>query len=393
MFVRKLFPALEKHLTQKQVTVITGLRRVGKSTALKYLFEKCKTENKIYLDLERIENQAIFLKNSYADIERDFELLGFDFSKPGVIALDEIQMVKSSSSIIKALYDAYGIKFIVTGSSSFYLKNHFSESLAGRKRIFEMNPLDFEEFLWFKKVDTSRMQKEKMKPFFQTYYDLYKTQYEEYLQFGGLPEVVLANDNDDKEAYLKDVLNSHIELDVRLLGDISSSDVLYKLILLLANRVGSKIDYSKISSLLGVNRNKIKEYILLLEHTYLIKTITVFTKGIDKQIAKQPKLYFTDNGLLQICAQLSSGSIFENAVANQLFNLGEVNYYEKNTGSEIDFILDKNTAMEVKETPSDFDLNTLNKRAKPIQMENAFLIGRKIAPSGFKDFVWGGSIF
>jgi hypothetical protein len=256
-----------------------------------------------------------------------------------------------------------------------------------------MNPLDFEEFLWFKKVDTSRMQKEKMKPFFQTYYDLYKTQYEEYLQFGGLPEVVLASDNDDKEAYLKDVLNSHIELDVRLLGDISSSDVLHKLILLLANRVGSKIDYSKISSLLVVNRNKIKEYILLLEHTYLIKTINVFTKGIDKQIAKQPKLYFTDNGLLQICAQLSSGSIFENAVANQLFNLGEVNYYEKNVGSEIDFILDKNTAMEVKETPSDFDLNTLNKRSKPIQMENAFLIGRKIAPSGFKDFVWGGSIF
>ena len=113
MFNRKLMPALERHLNQKQITVITGLRRVGKSTALKHLYNLSKTENKIYLDLERIENQAIFLKNSYSDIERDLELLGFDFSKPGVIAIDEIQMVKTTSSILKAFYDDFGTKFIV----------------------------------------------------------------------------------------------------------------------------------------------------------------------------------------------------------------------------------------------------------------------------------------
>ena len=393
MFHRKLFPALEKHLNQKQVTVITGLRRVGKSTALKHLYNLSETTNKIYLDLERIEYQAIFLKNSYSDIERDLELLGFDFSKPGVIAIDEIQMVKTTSGIIKAFYDDYGTKFIVTGSSSFYLKNHFSESLAGRKRIFEMMPLDFEEFLWFKKLDTKRLANEKLKPFFNTFYDLYKVYYEEYLQFGGFPEVVLTPDNEDKIAYLKDILNSHIELDVRLLGDISSSDVLYKLILLLANRVGIKIDYSKIASLLGVNRNKVKDYVLLLEATYLIKTINVYSKGIDIEIAKQPKLYFADNGLLQICGQLSSGTIFENAIANQFSNLGEVHYYEKNIGSEIDFILNKTIAIEVKETPSDLDLKTLNKRAKSLAIEDSFLIGRNLAPSGFKDFVWGGAIF
>ena len=115
MFSRKLFSKLENHLEQKQVTVITGLRRVGKSTALKYLFEKHDSNNKIYLDLERIENQAVFLKNSYKDIERALELMGFDFSKPGVIALEEIQMVKNCSMVIKAFYDDYGTKFIVTG--------------------------------------------------------------------------------------------------------------------------------------------------------------------------------------------------------------------------------------------------------------------------------------
>ena len=360
---------------------------------MQYLFKKFASTNKIYFDLERVENQAIFTQNSYADIARAIEILGFDFSKPGLIALDEIQMVKNCSSIIKVFYDDYGTKFIVTGSSSFYLKNHFSESLAGRKRIFEMWPLDFEEFLHFKSAKTKALEKEKMKPFFQTYFDLYKVYYEEYLQFGGFPEVVLAPEPEDKIAYLKDILNSHIELDVKLLGDISSSDILYKLILLIANRVGSKLDYSKISSLLGINRNKVKEYILLLEYTYLIRTINVFSKGVDKEVSKQPKLYFTDSGLLQICGQLSSGSIFENIIANQLSNLGQVSYYEKNTYSEIDFILNKTTAIEVKETPSNFDLNTLIKRAKSIDMTQTIVIGRKLAPSGFVNFVWGGNVF
>ncbi len=393
MFTRKIYPVLENHLSKKQVTVITGLRRVGKSTALKYLYDKAETSNKIYLDLERIENQNIFLQNSYKDIERSLELLGFDFSQPGIIGLDEIQMAKNSSSVIKALYDEYEVKFIVTGSSSFYLKNHFSESLAGRKRIFEMYPLDFEEFLQFKNINTKSIQKEKFKTFLPTYYDLYKPKYEEFIRFGGFPEVVLADDADDKTAYLKDILNSHIELDVKLLGDVSSSDVLYKLILLLANRVGSKMDYSKIGSLLGINRLKVKEYILLLEYTYLIKTIKPFTKGIDKEITKQPKIFFADTGLLQICGQTSSGAIFENAIAHQLGLIGEVNYYEKSSGTEIDFILDKKTAIEVKETLSGFDIKSLQKRSKPLELEQNILIGRELAPSGFNDFVWGGNIF
>ena len=393
MFTRKIYPVLENHLSKKQVTVITGLRRVGKSTALKYLYEKAETSNKIYLDLERIENQNIFLQNSYKDIERSLELLGFDFSQPGIIGLDEIQMSKNSSSVIKALYDEYGVKFIVTGSSSFYLKNHFSESLAGRKRIFEMYPLDFEEFLQFKEVYTKSIQKEKFKTFLPTYYDLYKPKYEEFIRFGGFPEVVLAEDADDKTAYLKDILNSHIELDVKLLGDVSSSDVLYKLILLLANRVGSKMDYSKIANLLGINRLKVKEYILLLEYTYLIKTIKPFTKGIDKEITKQPKIFFADTGLLQVCGQTSSGAIFENVIAHQLSIIGELNYYEKSSGTEIDFILDKKIAIEVKETLGGFDIKSLQKRSKPLELEQNILIGRELAPSGFNDFVWGGNVF
>ena len=84
---------------------------------------------------------------------------------------------------------------------------------------------------------------------------------------------------------------------------------------------------------------------------------------------------------------------FENIIANQLYLLGELNYYEKSSGTEIDFILDKKIAFEVKETPSDFDLKTLNRRAKPLEIDTTYLIGRNPAPSGYKEFIWGGNIF
>lgn len=393
MFRRKLYESLENHLTKKQVTVITGLRRVGKSTALKHLLNRVESSNKLYFDLERLENQRLFSQDSYAAIERSMEQRGFDFSKPGVIAIDEIQLVKNSSSLIKALYDDYGTKFIVTGSSSFYIKNHFSESLAGRKRIFEMHPLDFEEFLEFKGVAHPSLKKERWQSYLPEFYERYLPYYEEFITYGGLPEVVLAETNEDRIAYLNDILNSHIELDVRLLGDLSTSDILYKLILLLSSRVGSKVDYTKIGSLLGINRLKVKEYIHLLEHTYLIRTIQPFTKGIDKEITKQPKLYFTDNGLLHICGQHSSGAQFENAIANQLYQQGALNFFEKSSGTEIDFILDKKTAIEVKETPIEADHKTLLRRSKPLELPEHLLIGRKPAPGGYANFIWGGSIF
>jgi predicted AAA+ superfamily ATPase len=393
MYPRKLFSELLTHFPKKQVTVITGMRRVGKSTALRYLLNQTPHNNKLYLDFERVENRALFNRPSYNDIERGLVALGLNLSLPAVVALDEIQLVPNSVSVIKSLYDSYQIKFLVTGSSSFYLKNHFAESLAGRKQIFEMWPLDFEEFMQFKGIDSQRIQSERRRKFLFTYYNLWQGYYEEFIQFGGFPEVVLADTAQDKINYLKDILNAYIELDIKLLSDFSVSDSLYKLILLLSSRVGSRVDYSKIASLIGLNRNKIKDYLHLLEYTYFIRTVTPFTGGIDKEISKQPKLYFSDTGILNICGQIGSGAVFENTIANQLARLGKLQYFEKSAGTEIDFILDKQTAFEVKETASPHDLKTISERAKLLKIADYQLIGRHKPATDFEDFVWGGNLF
>lgn len=392
MLNRILYPQLEKHLPNKLITVITGLRRVGKTTALKHLLEKAKTKNKILLDLERIENRHIFNQNSYQHIQDSLLIEGVDITKPSIVAIDEIQLVPNITSVLKYFYDTYPVKFIVTGSSSFYLKNHFTESLAGRKRIFEMYPLTFGEYLDFKKVKVDISTLKTFSKFNATLYSKLKKHYDDYVKWGGLPQVVTAATADEKRAYLKDVINAYIELDIRLLSDFSASDDLYKLIRLLATRVGSKIDYTKLSSVIGINRHKLKDYLQLLEQTYFIQTVAPFTKNVDKEISLQRKIYFTDTGALTLFGGMSSGALFENAIASQLRAYGTLNYYARKTGQEIDFILNENTAIEVKETPTPAYLNTLKARATQIGIKKHFVVGRH-SHAEFIDHVWGGSIF
>ncbi|QMW01764.1 ATP-binding protein [Spirosoma foliorum] len=392
MIERALYSDLEAHLTKKQATVIVGMRRVGKTTALRHLLAKVPHTNKLFLDLEKAENRYLLNQPMYRDIELDLQIQGIDLSKPAVIAIDEIQLVKNSPSVIKYLYDTYSIKFLLTGSSSYYLKNHFSESLAGRKRIFEMFPLSFPEYVAFFDDDTRIINQFARQPFNQTYYLKYKALYEAYLQFGGFPEVALAETDDDRKSYLSDIINAYIELDIRLLSDFSVSDDLVRLVRLVAAHTGSKLDYQKIGSLMGISRHKIKDYLMLLEHTYFIQTVSAFSRSTDRDIAQQRKIYVADTGLLNQLAKVSGGQLFENAIANQLHWLGTVQFYQRKSGQEIDFILNEQIAVEVKETPTPSDLKTLQKRATSIGLTETILVSRHPAPGDFKDFVWGGNL-
>jgi uncharacterized protein len=395
MIPRDIFASLEQHLSQKQVTVITGMRRVGKSTALKYLLSQVKNTNKRNLDCERIEVRALLNRPNYESIAEELQLDGLDFSKPCVLALDEIQLVENLPSLIKYLYDTYSIKFLVTGSSSYYIKNRFSESLAGRKRIFEMYPLSFKEFLRFKKITIRQPEKYAWQAFHLAWYNRCKNYYQEYLHFGGFPEVVLATKTADKEELLKDIVNSYIELDIKLLSDYSASEELFKVVKLLAARAGNKVDYTKLSSVAGINRQKLTGYIQLLEQTYLVYLVRPFTKNIDKEISQQPKIYFSDNGILRSLAggQISSGQFFENTIAAQLKPLGELAYYQKKTGQEIDFIFNSQIAIEVKETPIEKDYEILQQRAASINLKKTILLGHRVANNEFQNFTWGGNIF
>jgi uncharacterized protein len=255
--------------------------------------------------------------------------------------------------------------------------------------------LNFKEFLAFRETGIKSPEKYKWKKFSVAWAERCEALYEEYLRYGGFPEVALQTKIKDKEEYLRDIIDSYIELDVKLISDYSASDDLYKLAKLLAARAGNKVDYSKLGSVAGINRQKLKEYVDLFQYTYFVYIVTPFSKNIDKEISQQPKLFFADTGVLNELAgpQISSGQLFENAIAAQLKPQGTLNYFQKKTGQEIDFILNEKTAIEVKETAIEQDFSVLNQRSESIGLSNPILITRHINKTKFHDWVWGGTIF
>jgi len=391
MKYRNILKDIEPLLGEKQIIAICGMRRTGKTTLIKYLLGK-SSNNKIYFDLERVEYRYLFSDPNYQNIVQSLEIEGIDFSKRAFIGIDEIQLVPEITSVIKYLYDNYNIKFYITGSSSFYMKHQFSESLAGRKFLFELNTLSFDEFLQFKDVnlDLPVFSYQKVNKHIFT---RLSTHYNEYINFGGFPEVTFIENPDTKVKYLHDILNSYLNLDIKYLADFKTTDEIYKLLRLLSVRTGSKADYSKISGLTGINRKKIKEYLLFLESTFFLRLVPPYVTNTDREIAKQNKIYFSDNGLLTILGKISSGALFENMIANQLYRLGDLNYYSRKTGQEIDFIINKEIAVEAKETPNESDLRTLSLRAGKLRIKQSFLAGKYIPQNGFDDFIWGGNIY
>lgn len=392
MFERIAYKELNLYLKQKLIIVITGMRRVGKTTAVKYLLDQVRHNNKRYFDMEHVQARALFRNVAAGDEKAVLISEGIDLTKPCVIAIDEIQLLPEITSLMKYLYDNYKVKFIVTGSSSFYIKSRFNESLAGRKHIVELHPLSFIEFLNFRRQETKPVLFNAMKKMNTHHLNRYEKLYDEFLKFGGFPEVVLASNKKIKTDYLNDILNSYIDYDTRLLSDFELGDDLYRLITLLSGRVGSRVDFSQLGSFTGINRNKIKQYMILLEETYFIKHISPFTRNADSEIKLLQKFYFSDTGILNLFKKVSSGQLFENAIAIQLSLQGKLNYYQKKSGEEIDFVLNEKTAIEVKETPYLQDLEKLRSRSKTLNLKTNLLIGKYQPGNGFNEFVWGGNV-
>ncbi len=372
---RLLFDQILPYINSSEAIIITGMRRTGKTTALNYFYEHIDSKNKIFLDLENILNRSYFEEKNYERIKLAFESLGLDFTKKPYIFLDEIQLVKYIPSIVKYFIDHYGVKFFLTGSASFYLKNLFTESLSGRKYIFEIYPLTFREFLKFK--DTSLKIPEDAGIITEPVFETISRYYDEYLNFGGFPGVVLKSNIEEKKKALEEIFSSFFLLEVLQLGDYRRNTVIKDLMLLLMQRIGSKLDIQKLSRELGISRPTIYEYISFLEGTYFIKLIRPFSSTKNSEIRRAPKVYVCDSGIANHFAKLDEGHIFENSVFQNLQTKGGLNYYQTKSGCEIDFILNKQIAYEVKLNPQNKDINKLKEISKALGLKESFIVSKK----------------
>ena len=194
--------------------------------------------------------------------------------------------------------------------------------------------MNFGEFVTFKEVDFVSS-KSLGKKFIPSEYERLKKFYDEYIRYGGFPEVVLTKSKGGKKDLINDVLSSYFNIDIKSFSDIRDQKNIHNLLKMTAYRAGTRLDYSKLSSLTGISRPSVYSYLDLLENTFVISRVPVSAKNPDREIVKAPKLFINDNGLLNQLAEVSSGVQFENAAFNQLRFYGKIQYYSLKTGKEI----------------------------------------------------------
>jgi len=386
IFPRRILADLKKQIETDEIVVLTGMRRAGKTTLLRMIFDKISGGNKVFLDIENPLEQQIFEETDYNNIWANLASYGISAKSKSYIFIDEIQAKPDVVRAVKYLHDHYKVKFFLTGSSSFYLKNLFPESLSGRKAVFVLYPLDFEEFLIFKGKRRAPAEgfKEKLKSKNKVSFEQNRKLYDEYLEYGGFPQVVLTDDNTRKKQQLNDILKSYFEKEVLSLAEFRQIKAFRDLMMLIMRRAGSQIDISKLASEVGVSRPTVYSYIYFLEATYFIDLISPFSRSVDREVSGTKKLYVCDNGILNQFGRVSEGAMFENAVYHDIRKYGEVKYYRKRSGAEIDFVLpDISTAVEIKRTGRESDYKKLTVTAKSLKLKENYIVTKNFDSGQF----------
>lgn len=365
---RKIFPLIEEHLQQKEITLITGPRQAGKTTLMKYLEENLRNKGArtLFLDLDRDRDKPFF--NSQDNLIQRIQY-GIGEGK-GYVFIDEIQRKENAGVFLKGIYDMnLPIKMIVSGSGSLELKEQIHESLAGRKRIFELSTLSFEEFVDYKHNHLQDSQPypdfDELKKMASHGFDFHKDMglflLKEYLNLGGYPRVVLESQADKKEAIINDIYKSYLEKDLAILLNVQKTDSLTQLVRILASQSGNLVNISELSNTLGLAVQTVKNYLWYLEKTFIIQKVTPFTTNIRKEITKASVYYFVDLGLKNYSinqfgtATLNippQGFLFQNFVFNCLkdelrvkLSSASIHFWRTQDKAEVDFVI--NTGLRV----------------------------------------------
>lgn len=344
MYYRNKYNEIKPYLLTDDVIVIHGARQTGKTTLLKMMMKAYPDKDVCFFDLEDGRLLEVCEQGAGAVVEYLRQNNGFKNQERFFLFVDEIQYLKNPSSFLKIMHDHYTqIKLIVSGSSSFEIKSKFKDTLVGRTVNFELFPLDFEEFLIFKKKKYD-LSMEITLPLL--HYELNKL-YREYVAFGGYPKIVLADSIEKKERYLQQIIDTYIKQDIRDLANIRNIDKFNRLLHVLASQSGQLLNVVELSNTAGLSRQTIEEYLFILENTYIIKLLNPFSRNVRSELFKTPKIFFYDTGLLNMLWLKTlpleiTGGAYETSVFSEFIkNYGRENirFWRTQDKKEIDFIV------------------------------------------------------
>lgn len=331
---------IEKISKTKEITVITGIRRCGKSTSLlqfcKNLIDSgARKEDVLIINLEdpRLKNLNLELLNKIYEIY----LTELNPSDKHYVVLDEVQLIDGWEKFARFLHENKKISVFVTGSSSKLLSSEYSSVLAGRHLDIQIRPLSFREYLLFKGIeikeglDISQKRHEIKRAFMF------------YLKEGGFPKVTLVNNERDKKDLLEVYFRDIIIKDIVQRYNIKEVNKLNDLAKYYLTNVSTLQSFNNIKNILKLSLDTVERFSYYLSSAFFLSFVRKFSYSEKEQILNPRKVYCADNGLRSSVAFLFSedyGRLAENVVFNKLNNKdSEVYYWKNQKQEEVDFII------------------------------------------------------
>lgn len=357
---RDLVDRIIPFLGTDNVVVLHGARQVGKTHILYYLQNHLQSQGQLthYIDLE--DSRYLDLLNQGVDSFLDYlKKSGFSLSATSrlTVLIDEIQYLAKPAPFLKLIADHHKyLQLIVSGSSSFNIKSKFSDSLVGRTVDFEVYPLSYAEFRRFQNMSLIISN---------------ELSYKEFIRYGGYPKIVLADSIPVKEKYLQQIIDTYVKKDIFDLARIKDTQKFNNLLKILASQSGQLLNIEQLGNISNLSAPTIKNYLNILEETYIIKLISPFSTSAKVEIGKTPKIFFYDTGLLQMLwlqklGHSDIGNIFETSVFGELikkYGTRTIHFWRNKNQNEIDFIIKAGTGLIPIEVKFNFAQFTFSKLA------------------------------
>jgi len=337
LYERKLFLPIIEKLHLRQIHVLKGIRRSGKTTLFKliinHLLKEVDSKSILYINLDDPYFTELYgeSKNLYKLLEISEKLTGV---KVQYLFLDEVQNVKAWEKFVKAIYDNEVVKKIfITGSNSSLLDGEYATLLSGRYIQDRVTAPSFSEILNIRGIKSR--------------FELIDRKIEalkivdEMMMFGSFFEVL------QEPSHKREIILSYYETiifkDCIANNNLRDAKTFKEVVNFLVSNSGNLYSYNSLSKALGVNDNSIKEYIRVVEDAYMAQEIKQYSYSLKEQVKSKKKLYINDNGILaQTAFKFSKdyGKNFENLVYTELIKGGYEIYFH-NKDFECDFIVKK----------------------------------------------------
>lgn len=336
----------DNFINNKKVSIISGVRRSGKSTLLKQIAHNFKSFHYFNFEDERL------LNFTYNDFNSLLEVLLEINGEKKVFFFDEIQYIVGWEKFISRLFKM-SYKIFLTGSSANLLSKKLGTTLTGRHIKLELYPFSFKEFLSYQNHDNFNLNLSANRA-------KIKRHFNKYLELGGFPEAIISQNKEE----LKQLYQDFLIKDIILRFKIRETKSFRELALYLMSNISSPISFNRLKHNLDLNSvSTVKNYIEHLEDAYLIFSLFKHSYSLKKQMLAQRKIYSIDMAMTKEVAfsfSPNTGQNLENLVFLELKRRGLTFYYFQETG-ECDFIInDRGKIVEAIQVVS--NLNEDNKK-------------------------------